>query len=189
MKRIFFVTVILLLALAGAAVLAAVKGYYPVAIVEGRWITAAEWIRFQEGILRSIASQTEVAGEPALDFASREGRAVIEEVRKKSLILLIEDAIVEQKGAALWNDLARRAKGKAQESLAGRAAIARAVETAYGYTMEEFTRFIVAPQSRRDAITEHLKETGREFESWLESAKSEAHVRLLFVPFEWDEAR
>lgn len=187
MRKILTIAVLLILFLIGGAIFTAAKGYYPVAIVEGHWISAREWIRMQEGILQSIASQTASAGDPAINFTSKEGRALVEEVRKNSLILLIEDAIVEEKGGAVVGDFTNHIKQKADEALKGRGNIAQAVQAAYGFTMEEFNRFIVLPQSRRDAIEERLNEKGEEFETWLEQAKSDARVRLLFVPFGWND--
>ena len=186
MRKIFFFFAFVSILLITGAIVAFVKGYYPVASVNGKAISAREWIRMQEGVLQSISEQVRAAGGSPIDFAAQEGRDLIEEVRKNTLAVFIEDVLVEENGVSLVDDFVQNVGKKISEATAGHGNIAQAAQAAYGYTMDEFSQFILLPQARRDAIAEKLKEKGEQFDAWLDALKKNADVKLYFVPFQWD---
>lgn len=183
MRRLIVVGVFLLFVF----IVITVRGWYPIALVDGSVILARTWWRAETAAkYYANARALAVAPHTAIDFSAPEHANELLEIRKNTLTFLIEDIIVRKKGSALVSDLEERSQAAVGEVLRGSANAEAAAETIYGLDFDEFQELILSPQARRDVLTEELVKKNQPFANWFEDARKSVRVRVWFVPFRWN---
>lgn len=167
------------------ATVAVTTGFYPVAFAGMRPIFYRTLMSLQQGMTHYLVMQAKSAGEE-FDPSVSEHADFLSTIKKDSLTLLIEDAIIVSEGRKLIEDFDAAAKSKGEEASKNAKNLAKSIEFAYALTRKEFNKLILMPQARRDVVRRHLEEKNQTFDEWLKDAKKLKRIRILFVPYEWD---
>lgn len=154
------------------------NGYFPVASVNGDFISYST-IKENVEVSRRIYSQSQVGASAEMDtlFSRRNSK----ELEMKSLESLIINIIV--KAAATKESLAK-VQQEISENFKDNANTANSVKTIYGWDIATFKKKILEPQALWNVLR---SEKGDKFEEWLKDEKNKAGVRIIFLPFQWEE--
>jgi hypothetical protein len=154
------------------------NGYFPVAKVEGKYIS---YKTVQENIDVSKRIYTKgLAGSSAdMEMLFKRGNEKL--LFSNVLESLITNEIIK---SVATGDLLSKAQTEMKSNFDEKstANIASMVREVYGWDVAKFTERILEPQALLDVLT---KEKGTNFNSWLESSKKSASVSIWFIPFEW----
>ena len=158
-------------------------GYYPVAIVNGHFITAKLFANdyaiasayYQNIIVKSYGNSSSTAGV-----------LTSSEIQQSVLTGLIENVLIED-GARkeMGGDLNRLVNEKVSKAtdIDG---IDKAVKSVYGMSLDDFKKEILVPQAERDVLTGSLFLKGQKIEDWLSEAKKSSKVMILSGTFYWN---
>ncbi len=157
-------------------------GYYPVAIVNGHFITAKLFANdyaiasaYYQNIVKSYGNSSSTAGV-----------LTSSEIQQSVLTGLIENVLIED-GARkeMGGDLSRLVNEKVSKAtdIDG---IDKAVKSVYGMSLDDFKKEILVPQAERDVLTGSLFLKGQKIEDWLSAAKKSSKVMILSGKFYWN---
>jgi hypothetical protein len=154
------------------------NGYFPVARVNSKFVSY-KTIKENVEVSRRIYKQGQAGASEELDnlFSPRNYR----ELEKKSLESLIINMVV--KDSATKESLAK-VDYEISTNFKNSANTANSVKTIYGWDMATFKKKILEPQALWNILR---SEKGSGFEEWLRAEKNEASVKIMFLPFKWEE--
>ncbi len=181
-KNKFYVIFFSIIAFGVIAISLISYGYYPVAIVNGHFITAKLFANdyaitsaYYQSIVKSYKNSSST---PEILTSS--------EIQQSVLTGLIENVLIED-GARkeIGRDLNRLIDDKISKAtdIEG---IDKAVKSVYGMNMDDFKKEILVPQAERDVLTGSLFLKGQKIEDWLSAAKKSSRVMILSGKFYWD---
>lgn len=179
-----------LLVVAGLSVLGAIflvaDGLYPVAIVGGTPIWERTWHKAEEASKNFTNSQALSRGGKPINFSARENGELLLDIRRGTLLFLIEDAVIQQKSDEAIEGVEALSRERVTEAMRLSTDPAGAAKAVYGLDLNDFRDLVLLPQARRDILQEVLTEKNQDLDTWLRDAKGAVKVRLFFVPFSWD---
>jgi hypothetical protein len=156
---------------------------YPIAIVNGRMITAA---RFKEN-----SASAQVYYQNLLKTYTKDQKMDLgaDEIQAGVLSQLVDSVII--------NAAVREAVGADHEALVEakiqkyteNASLAQAVPTLYGLNMAAFRREVLVPQAERDILAGRFFLEGKDMSDWLREKEKSAQVKILSSRFRWTGER
>lgn len=173
----FFIAIAILVAF-----LLVSTGYYPIAFVNGSFVSAQQFETSYGASMRYHAQAVKTygaGGEAEYEFSEQEVEASV-------LTYLIEAELVRIAASReVGSDF-----GPLVEDKVGRyendPGLARAAEALYGLTFPKFRMEILIPQAERDIFTGRLFLRGQTFDAWLTEEKQDARVFIFSRRFRWD---
>ncbi len=175
---------IVFLTIVGAGAIAlffASSGYYPIAVVGGRVITAKAFAKdylmaemYYKNVLKSAVGSSTAA------------ELTEEQIQQSVLYMLIENELVDigaqkEVGGSV-DDLVNKKIGE----VATEPGIEKEIEAVYGVGFNDFKSEILVPQAKRDILTGNLLLKGKKIEDWLAEAKKSSKVIIFSGKFYWD---
>lgn len=164
-----------------------ISGFYPVVIVGGTPIMARTWLKAEQGAEHFTNAQAKLAPEgKEIDFSLPANREFLLEIQRGTLTFLIEDMIMQQEGDTVAADYFLDVTDKIKDALSRMEDLDKKVDRMYGFSIEDFKKFVLVPQARQDVIRAALVSRRQTFEEWIREEKKKKKVRLFFVPYRWD---
>lgn len=172
-----------IIALGIAAIIFISFGYYPIAVVNGHFITAKTFASdyavasvYYDNILKTYEKSSST---PEILTPSQ--------IQQSVLTGLIENALIED-GARkeIGNSLDKLVDEKVNQAADSDSGIEKAVKSIYGINMNDFKKEILVPQAERDVLTGSLFLKGQKIEDWLAAAKKSGNIMILSGKFYWD---
>lgn len=180
MKK-YAVVFLLLLAFGVGTFFVVSGGYYPVAIVEGVWISNHALsrnvyanTRYYQSVVASGEYGTSTLALAELDFGPA------------TLTRLIEDVLVAREAEKVFGkDYPFLLKQKT-DTYEHDAELKQAVNKVYGMSFADFREDVLIPQATRDLVDSQLFLRGKTIQEWLEDAKQVASVKIFSSYLYWD---
>lgn len=175
MKVVHYYIIFLVIMAAGLGVyFAANQGWYPVVIINSRFISARAWTKQIEAASQYYRVVLQASNLP---------QDVVEEIRRSALDKLVENAIIygELKSGADNVDALVAAKLDALKLDSGK--IGEASAALYGLEFNEFKELVLVPEARREILFERLTQ------NQVVEVKAKASVTLLTNNFYWNGER
>ena len=163
-----------------------ILGWYPVAIVNGRFISYSAWRSAEHAERQFITAQKLKNGGKEINLNESAASEFLVTIRRSTLTFLIEDAIFKGEGERMIHGFAQESKQRVARALEYGQNVAAAAKALYGLNRDDFIALVLLPQARRDVIREYLAEQGKGFDEWALEIKKHTHVQLFLVPFTWD---
>lgn len=168
-------------------IFASVTRLYPVAIVDGSPIWFKHWERAEFAAKNFAISQKKAAGvDGNFSFSGPEGTKFFSDIKRDTLLFLIEDKIFSQEGFKLIDGFGLIAGEEVQRAIQQSSNLKEAARTVYGLEFSEFRNLVLLPQARRDLVKKFLESRGRNLDSWLRDMKRQKSIRIFFTPYKWD---
>ncbi len=158
------------------------NGYFPVAKIEGKYISY-KTVKENMDVSKRIYAQGLAGSSPEMELLFKRGNEKL--LFKNVLESLVTNEIIK---SVATEDLLSKAQKEMKTSFDDKsiASMTNMVREVYGWDVEKFTQRILEPQALLDVLT---KDKGVSFNNWLESSKKSANVSIWFVPFEWKEGK
>ena len=162
-------------------------GYYPIAIVNGHFITA----RAFASAWRAGASYSEQFMKVYQASSSTSASAGIPQTQLQAAVLdqLVEDQLVhDEVRTQLGRDYAYLLEnkiGKYRQDAQLRAAAA----SVFGLDFASFQQQVLVPQAERDLLSGRLFMKGQALDDWISVARKNASVVLLSGSFSWQDGK
>lgn len=158
------------------------NGYFPVARVGSDFISYRAAKENME-VSQRLYFQGLAGSSAELSELFKRGNEA--ELFKNSLENLIVSKIIKSSVAPETIEAAKK-ELETNFDLSALANITLLVKNVYGWDTAKFKERILEPQALLDVVT---REKGKDFETWLESAKTEAKVSVWFLPLEWKDGK
>lgn len=175
--------VIVIVVVAGLAGLFLVSlGYYPIAIVNGIFITARTFTKDYGAASMYYANYLKIYRFPGSDAAPLSS----DDIARAVMDQLIENALAAQ-GAEkeAGSDLENLVNEKINEAVKN-SQLENAAKTLYGLSLDDFKNEVLKPQAERDILTGRLFLKGQNIDTWLADAKKSARVIFFSGRFRWN---
>lgn len=166
---------------------ASITGFYPIALVNRKPIWQRTWKDAEEVVKRSLNAQDRSSAKKPDDFSSSLSMTVLLEIQRNTLLSLIEDELLKQEGDRIMDGFSAASREKVQRALSRAPGAHEGALLLYGLAKSDFETLVLFPQARRETLYEYLTLRGKDFDEWMREEKKSARVRLMFVPFEWEE--
>ncbi len=173
-----------MLAAALIAILAAVYliagGYYPILTVNGTMVSEHKFQKNYAAALRYAKN--------AQKTYEHDASLSILDIESQILNSLVEAALIEQAlRKEVGGDMEMLVDNKLQKFRAEENQnFAKAVETLYGLSVEEFEAEVMRPQAEKDVWEGRLFLQGEKMDIWFVQAKAAASVNIFSNKFEWN---
>ncbi|MEK9179962.1 MAG: hypothetical protein AAB897_00935 [Patescibacteria group bacterium] len=172
----------IIIALGVSAIFLVSQGYYPVALVEGDFVSAYEFAReyraatiYYQNLLKTYGAAFEEK----------------EKISSADLELAVINSLIEN------NLIAKGARAETGEDFeyllenklskfVGDAELEKAALALYGLEGNEFREDVLIPQAEREILAGRLFLRGEKIEDWLASTKQAAQVIIFSPQFEWN---
>jgi hypothetical protein len=163
------------------AVLAFVSyGYYPIAIVNGNFISAHTFLKDYSALAFLNANLSKISATSSDAFA-----ATPDEISRSVMNGLVENALVEaQTKKETRSDFSALIDQKVAEA-AKASGLENAAKTLYGLSFRDFKDEVLRPQAELDILRGRLFLKGQNIDEWLANAKKSARVVFLSGRFRW----
>ncbi|HUX36008.1 MAG TPA: hypothetical protein VMV71_03185 [Candidatus Paceibacterota bacterium] len=185
MKYKLYAIFFLVIALGVAAIFFISFGYYPIAIVNGRFITAKTFVNdyavasvYYQNILKTYEKSSST---PEILTPAQIQQSVLTGLIEN---VLIDDGARKEIGSGLDNLVNEKVNQAVDSGASGD--IEKAVKSVYGINMNDFKNEILVPQAERDLLTGSLFLKGQKIEDWLTAAKKAGNIIILSGKFYWD---
>ena len=160
------------------------QGYFPVAIVEGKFITQRT---LDKGYAASVQYYKTTAGD-SIDLQGLDNLA--KDIKGAVLDSLIENILITNRLTGLLGRNADEAvETKIQNLTMNVAEINEATKILYGLDFDEFTALILRPQGAREVLEDFLANQQEDIDQWLIDRRGEASVIILDRSFTWQDGR
>lgn len=158
------------------------NGYFPIAKIGVKFVSY-KTVKENMDVSKRIYSNGLAGSSEEMELLFKRGNENL--LFRNALENLITNEIIMSSAP---EDLILKAKEEIENDFGGKsvASIADFARQVYGWDGSKFTKRILEPQAILDILT---KEKGGDFDSWLESSKKKAKVKVWFVPFEWKDGR
>lgn len=156
------------------------NGYFPVAKIEGKYISY-KTVKENMDVSKRIYEKGLAGSTPEMELLFKRGNERL--LFGNALDSIITNEIIK---SVATKDLLSKAQEEIKKNFDEKnvSSLASMVREIYGWDMEKFTQKILEPQAILDVLMEGK---GENFNEWLESSKKKADVKIWFIPFEWSE--
>jgi len=160
------------------------QGFYPIATVEGKIITAHSFWQKYQADYAYYQNFTQ-----SLDLNSTENKTTppsAGDFKKSALTQLIENIIISN-GAEeeLGDDLPILVENKISK-IPTDEKFKQAISGVYGANLSDFVDDFMVPLAKQEILEGRLFLRGEDFDAWFIKAKSEAKVKIFSDEFYWD---
>lgn len=161
-------------------------GHYPIAIVNGKIITAGDFNNEYAAALQYYQKTMSQQKTP-IDLRSAD---VQKEVRRATLNDLIDKAlIVAELKKREGSDFNEVVASKISSANVNTKNFADAAKLLYGLEPNDFMAMVIVPQAEKELLEGRLFLEQRKLEEWLADAEKEASITLLTPEFSWDKTK
>jgi len=110
------------------------------------------------------------------------------EIKRAGLEALIEDILIlnELKKIFSSSELKNQIDKNVTAAIQGKD-IKKEIETLYGLSVSEFTKYFLKPQARREILEARLRLENGSFDQWLANAEKQAKIMIFLPGFEWKD--
>ncbi|MEK7590473.1 MAG: hypothetical protein AAB454_02055 [Patescibacteria group bacterium] len=157
------------------------NGWYPIAIVNGKFITEQNVRKEYSAAARYYVEAFNVKQGAGL-FRKEIRRAVLDKLIEN---VLIYDGLKERLGGDVTNAVSE----KLQNLNMNEAQVGEATAVLYGLTFQEFKDIILIPQATKEILEVYLSEEKKDIGGWLKEARAGASVTLLIKEFSWKDSQ
>ena len=162
-------------------------GHYPVAIVNGKFITAKalneEYLVAFQYYVRTLAN----LGQENDDYVDPNSPVVHKELRRAAMHDLIDKALVtEELKKRIGKDVDSAVDNRISAVNADNKEVAEAAKLLYGLDIESFKSMVLVPQAEKELLEGSLYLEQKKFVDWLKQAETDARVTILTPEFAWD---
>lgn len=161
-------------------------GFFPVASVNGKFISSHAWQRAIRAERRVINAHAFASRSRQIDFSSPENVELFGLIRKSMLTFLIDSAIMQKEGVALVPDLWQLSIQRVNDELGKSKITEQTASAVYGLDLALLKEMVLLPQARQEILNQTLEASGKNFDDWLSEARGRTNVKFYFVPFAWD---
>lgn len=176
---VLIVTLLLLGILAGYSLFQ--NGFVPIALVNGEVIFLYE-VEENSAVSQKLYAidPDVVSGNPALTqaFAAGNQEALFKQVLEGSIVNAIIQTSAPKQVREEASTVAERSLRQGNEGK-----LSSALKQEYGWDLPTFAERIIKPQILQQML---IEQHGEEYPNWMSNVRSEANVRVWFVPFEWN---
>lgn len=166
-------SVILLIIIILSALFIFARSYLPVARVEGKSLLRRDFSKNRDGLMQF----RELSQENISDL----------DIEKGVILAFVENILIQK-------DLELRGRGEEDVQRVVRSAVSEeelgnlesAVARLYGWSMDDFKKFILYPQSRRLLMMEEFQKENVNPDQWLEKSLSEAKISIYLPRWKWE---
>ena len=153
------------------------QGWYPIAIVNGKFITERDLRKEYSAAARYYAEAFNLGQETKL---------LKKEIRRAILDKLIENVLIyDELKEKLGGDMASAVSSKLQNLNMDETQVGEATTVLYGLTFQEFKDIILIPQATREILEVYLLEEKKDIGDWLAEARAGASITLWIKEFSW----
>lgn len=158
-------------------------GYYPVAIVNYKLITAKALNEEYVAAYRYYAGASLLVGK-ADDIDKPEFK---KELRRATLNDLIEKVFINKElQKRIGKDLGGIIQNKISASANGKDNLEEAAKSLYGLNLADFREMVLEPRAEREILEGRLFLEKKDLNSWLSEAAQDAKVFIVTPEFYWD---
>ena len=160
------------------------QGYYPIAMVQGSFVSAKTFTEEYRAASFSYQNALKAYGS-VLQNSSTLTQADLQAGVMDQIIEndIIKNAAQKEAGSAL-DGLVQSKVGQ----YANDEALAKASVTLYGLDQKALIADVLVPTATKDILAGRLTQQGIKFDDWLASAKKSAQVIIFSSQFRWDGA-
>lgn len=157
------------------------QGWYPVAVVNGKFITERNVRKEYSAAARYYAEAFDI---------KQEAGVFRKEIRRAVLDKLIENVLIyNELKRKLGSDMTSAVSTKLQNLNLDEAKVGEATAVLYGLTFQEFKDIILIPQATREILEVYLSEEKKDIGEWLKDARAGASVTLIAREFSWKDSQ
>lgn len=156
---------------------------YPVAIVNGDYITARNYevnldvaVNYAKGIAGDKAENQEMI--ESVEFKKETQRSVLESLVEARLISDYLDKNIKAK------DLKAIIENKIKSAIGGKD-VAKGIAKLYGLSVSDFEKLVLIPQAKYEIIEGRFMIENKNFSEWIKEAKQTAKVTIYISGFKW----
>lgn len=181
MKKKHYVALFIFIIVLGTGLYAFINlGYFPVAIVNGEFITERQ---YNKNIIAALNYYNAADKTYKLNIDTGADRLTL---KKLALDQIIESKIVHQELARrLGDDLGDVIQNKLSD-LQDKPDFIKAATTLYGINFGDFTDLFLRPIAEREILDGKLFMEKTTYDDWLVQAKNQASITILINNFSWD---
>ena len=156
-------------------------GYYPVALVNGSFVSARTVNREYAASDFYYHKMLETYGDKAFGTSTLAATDLEASAMEKIVEdILVEKAAQKEVGSALTDLVASKLSAVGSDT-----ELQTAAGTLYGLDQNGFRDFVLVPQAERDILSGRLFLKGQKFDDWLVEAKQSANVSIFSSQFRW----
>lgn len=180
----FFVVLVSMVVLGLSAFYLIRLGFYPVAMVEGRFIGAR---RFEEAV--GVAYHYYVKGLGSQASKEIQEQLTYEELRRATLDKLIEEELVlRELKNRVGSDLSDIVESKLNNLDFSAPDFEKAVLALYGLSVQRFKEMVLVPKAREEVLEGRIfKDGSKDLIAWLKDRKQKARVTVFAPDLRWDD--
>ena len=164
-------------------------GFYPVAVVNYRFLGAKDW---NEAVVSAHHYPTKTEEAYASEsFGGGEKNLLLKELRRATLDKLIVNALISKElEKRVGGELGGLVQNKIRDTRVNTPDFEKAVAELYGLTFEQFKNLVLIPQAEEEILTDRVKaEQQTDFSEWLTVERRAASVIILAPDLRWDGER
>jgi hypothetical protein len=156
---------------------------YPIAVVNGRVITAA---RFKQN---SASAQVYYQNLVKTYTKDQKMSLTADQIQTGVLNQLVDSVLInEAVSEAVGADREALVEAKLQKYIEN-TSLAQAVPTLYGLDLASFRREVLVPQAERDILAGRFFLEGKDLSDWLQEKEKSAKVKIFSSRFRWTGER
>lgn len=181
-KRRFFV--FLLIIFIGLGIYFISRGYYPVALVNYKFISFKDFSMDSAVALYYYEKNSEIYKK-----AATADNNFKKDIQRAALDQLIESRLIHQELLKFLseNNINEMVNKKIEEFI-NRPSIRKGTESLYGLQVQDFKNLILRPIAEQEILEARLfLSTNQSFKSWLNDVKLRANVMILIPGFDWED--
>lgn len=181
-KKRFFV--FLLIIFIGLAIYFISRGYYPIALVNYKFITFKDF-----SVDSAVASYYYEKNSEIYKKTAIADNNFKKDIQRAALDQLIESRLTHQELLKFLseNDI-NGMVNKRIEELINRSDIKKGTESLYGLQAQDFKNLVLRPIAEQEILEARLfLSTNQSFKSWLNDVKLKANVMILIPGFDWED--
>ncbi len=162
-----------------------VGGYYPVALVNGRWITAATFWHNRDAAF--LFEQRRLSLEAGREVELDENHRMV--LQTGVLERLIENSLIHDRAEQeIGSDFSLLVQQKIAQ-YARDSQLADISENLYGLTKEGFIDYVLVPQAEKDLLSGRFLLKDESLPVWLRAEKLSARVLIFSPAYRWSGGR
>ncbi len=110
------------------------------------------------------------------------------EIRRAGLEAVIEDILISNELKKIFSSSEVNSQiDKNVIAAIGGKDVKKEMETLYGLSVSEFTKYFLKPQARKEILEARLRLENINFDEWLASTEKQAKVMIFLPGFEWKD--
>lgn len=176
--KVVGVAFLLLLAVVGSIT---VNGFFPIAMVNGHWITSRQLDRMTQIAERYYEALSVTYEDFPLEQIPSGEKLQAEVLLSMIEEYLIKEGVKEKVGTELESRVVSGLKKELQNE-----ELLTAGQTLYELDKEDFIRYILTPRVEADILGQQLALSSQNLDDWIEQEKKAATVRIFSPYYAWD---